>query len=103
MQQIEEVMFWRMENAKRGGFEAVQSLLRIDKSVAEYFVLVKDISQQKHDEVFIGKIKTVSDLVKGNAMYRYENPQAKTYAYLIRESKTDEKDFSNYIIDTIFI
>ncbi|HEX8575710.1 MAG TPA: hypothetical protein VF677_05405, partial [Flavobacterium sp.] len=102
MQHIADTMFWRMESAKRKGLKTVKEVAD-EQQMIGFYKLVEGIPQQKHDAVFVGKIKTLSDLKKGNDEYRYENPQAKTYAYLIRESKTDEKDFFNYTIDTIFI
>ncbi|WP_310555556.1 hypothetical protein [Flavobacterium sp.] len=103
MQDIEETMFEKMEMTKRGGFEAVRLLLDLNHNVANYYILVQGIPQNKHDEVFAGKIKTYEDLKNNNALYRSKNPNAKTYIYLLQKIKTDQTDVFDYNIDTIFI
>ncbi len=100
MQDIEETMFWRMERAKRGGFESVRLLLDLDNNVANYYNLIESISQQKHDEVFAGKIKTYGELLK---IELNSKAGSKTYSYLIQKIKTDQTDVFDYNIDTIFV
>ena len=103
MQDIEETMFEKMERAKRGGLNAIKLLLSLDNNVAVYYDLIYNVPQQKHNEVFAGKIKTLEELEKDNAMYHSENPEAKTYTYLLALIKTDQTDVFDYNIDTIFV
>jgi hypothetical protein len=103
MQDIEETMFEKMERVKRGGLKDVDLLLTLDKNVANYYELVYNIPQQKHNEVFVGKIKTKEELKKDNAMYHSINPGAKTYTYLLALIETEEQGVNDYNIDTIFI
>ncbi|KFF03484.1 hypothetical protein [Flavobacterium reichenbachii] len=102
MQDIAETMFWKMEYAKRGGLKAVDSLISLDKNVAQYYELIYNIPQQKHNGIFAGKIKTYSDLNKDNTIYHSENQQAKTYTYLLALMEI-EPNVYDYNIDTIFI
>jgi hypothetical protein len=103
MQDIADTMFMRMELAKRGGLEAVKLLLDLDNNTAQYYELIYNIPQQKHDEVFAGKIKTHEELKKDNDLYFSINPRAKAYTYLLALIETDEAEVNDYNIDTIFI
>ncbi|KFF03488.1 hypothetical protein [Flavobacterium reichenbachii] len=68
-----------------------------------FYNLVEGISQKKHDEVFTGKIKTYQELNKDNILFHSENPQAKTYSYLLELVETDDAEVFEYTIVSIFI
>jgi hypothetical protein len=103
MQDISDTMFEKMERAKRGGLEAVRLLLDLDNNVAEYYELIYNIPQQKHDEVFAGRVKTYADLKKDNDLHFSKNPRAKYYTYLLALIETEEQGVNHYNIDTIII
>lgn len=94
---FEEVAFEHMENAKRKGLQEVRSLLYA-KIMQGYYELAENISQEKHNQVFLGKLRTRKELKEGNSA----NPNITKYTYLLKISK-DEDDLENYVIDSIFI
>ncbi|ELY2018555.1 hypothetical protein SL053_002484 [Flavobacterium psychrophilum] len=99
MQDIAETMYMRMELAKRGGLNKVREVAS-ENQMTGYYELLESISQQKHDEVFAGKIKTIKELKKFDQNHK---PGSKTYSYLIALIETDEDEEFDYNIDTIFI
>ncbi|WP_395076428.1 hypothetical protein [Flavobacterium sp.] len=103
MQDIEETMFEKMEMVKRGGLVDVDLLISLDRNVRTYFRLAKNIPQQKHNEVFAGKIKTYEELLKDNDLYRSKNPNGGTYTYLLALIETETPNVFDYNIDTIFV
>ena len=99
MQDIEETMFMRMEFAKSEGLNKVREVAS-ENQMTGYYELLESISQQKHDEVFAGKIKTIKELKKFDQNHK---PGSKTYSYLLALIETEEDEVFDYNIDTIFI
>ncbi len=102
MQTIEGALVERMELAKKKGFNMVREVAS-ERQMTGYYELIENISQQKHDEVFAGKIKTLKELNINNFEYHFYNPSKKTYSYLLRLVKKENTEEYDYKIETIFI
>lgn len=96
--QMDDFYITEMEKAKRKGLGAVRQLFDLyQDKMYNYYDLVEHISQETHNKVFVGKIKTYKEL------HGLEGKDSDNrYIYLLRITDKDAEN-ADYIIETIFI